>query len=823
MLEVQAGNIRTGSRARNKQEAIAQVAALLEENGAVEPGYARSMLAREALANTYLGSGIAIPHGTPADRAQIRQTGVAIVQVPEGVDWQAGERAYLIVGIAARSDEHLQLLGALTGLLGEEDLLRTLATTNDAAAIAQAFSGATQKQDSAAALPAGAQVVEARVGPEHGLHARPATAFASLARGFASRIWVGLGTQLADGRSMAALLQLGAGHGAVVHIAAEGSDAAEALPALKAQMEAAEVEEATKRVRSHGWKPARATALQQGICIAPGLAIGRIHFLHAEKIQAAAPTDNPTAEKRQLRQALLDARAELSALAEGVSARASAGTAQIFAAQDAILQDAELIERVERRIDEVPSASWVWQQETERLAEKLAASDSAITAGRAADVRDASERVLRCLLNLRLERSLEEDDEAQILLAHELTPSQTASLDAQRVAGFCTAEGSATSHVAILARSLNMPAVVGIDLSSTALEEGDLVILDADAGCLYLKPSDEDLLSARRAQARLADTQALVHEQRYQPAVTADGLRMEVCANIGKVTDVEQALEFGGEGVGLLRTEFLFLDRVTAPDEEEQFESYRQMLTALDGLPLVLRTLDIGGDKPVPYLEQAEEQNPFLGVRGIRLCMQHIELFRTQLRAAFRASAYGNLKIMFPMIAGPDEMRAARAIAEQVRLEVGAAPIEIGTMIEVPSAVLMADELAREADFFSIGTNDLTQYVLAMDRGNTQLARLAHGLHPAVLRMIERTVDAARRHGRWVGVCGGLASEAGGAVVLAGLGVRELSVSIPAIPQVKDALRMTTQSEAEELARQALRCSDLAAVRALLERKGWTA
>jgi len=814
MLDFQVESVKTGSRAPNKEAAIREVAALLEKNGCVEAGYAESILKRETLANTYLGSGIAIPHGVPADRDKILRTGVAVLQLPEGLEWQKGDVAHLVVGIAARSDEHLEVLGAITGLLGQEALLHKLATTTHADEIVAAFTGEAQPVGELTGLTSAALTVEAKVGPAHGLHARPATAFAGLARGFAATVQVSLGDKRVDGKSMASLLQLGAGHDAVVNLAADGPDAAQALEALKTQMEREEVEEKPKRAtRSHGWKPLHTEPSLQGVCISPGLALGRIHRQGAEQIETAAPTDNPAEEKRQFRQALIDARAELTVLGEDVRARVGAAAAQIFAAQAEILQDADLITRVERGIDLVPSASYAWQKETDRLAEMLLNSGNAVTAGRAADVHDAANRVLRCLLNLDLEERLGQDEELQVLVAKEFAPSDTAAFDPSRIAGFCTAEGSATSHMAILA-------ITGIDAESDGLQEGDLVILDADAGILYLEPSDEDLATARQAQARMADVQAVIHEARFQPAITTDGLRIEVCANIGKVAQVAQALEEGGEGVGLLRTEFLFLDRAEAPSEDEQYECYRAMLEALDGLPLVLRTLDIGGDKPVAYLPQDQEQNPFLGVRGIRLCMRHPEIFRPQLRAAYRASAYGNLKIMFPMIAAPSELRAAKKIAEEVRNKVGAAPVEIGTMIEVPAAVVMAEELAREADFFSIGTNDLTQYVMAMDRGNTALAQEANGLHPAVLRMIERTVSAATKHGKWTGVCGGLAGETGGAILLAGLGVRELSVSIPSIPVIKDALRAVSRVEAEKLARQALACEDLAGVRALLASQG---
>jgi phosphoenolpyruvate-protein phosphotransferase len=301
----------------------------------------------------------------------------------------------------------------------------------------------------------------------------------------------------------------------------------------------------------------------------------------------------------------------------------------------------------------------------------------------------------------------------------------------------------------------------------------------------------------------------------YQPAITTDGERIEVVANIGSAVEAEQAVAAGAEGIGLLRSEFLFLQRAEPPSEDEQFVAYSAMTRALNGLPLIIRTLDIGGDKEVPYLSLPAEENPFLGVRGIRLCLARSDLFRPQLRAIYRAAATGPVKIMFPMIATVEELIAARAIAEEIRCDLGAAEVDIGIMIEVPSAVLMAPELAAYADFFSVGTNDLTQYVLAMDRGHPSLARQADALHPAVLRMIAMTVKAATTAGRWVGVCGGMAGDPKGAMILAGLGVTELSMSIPSIAAIKARLRGQSLADLQALAQRALACRNAAKVRAL--------
>ena len=424
--------------------------------------------------------------------------------------------------------------------------------------------------------------------------------------------------------------------------------------------------------------------------------------------------------------------------------------------------------------------------------------DDPLIAERAVDLGDVGSRVLRFLAP-QIEEGPLLPAEPVILVAEDLTPSDTAGLDPAFILGFCTAGGGATSHSAIIARALGIPAVVGAGPALLHQLEGGEAILDGNRGNLYVEPSPATLASAQQARQALEAQREAEKLRCYEPALMTDGHRVEVVANIGRVEEAEQAVNAGGEGVGLLRTEFLFLDRTSPPTEEEQFEAYRAMVQALNGLPLIIRTLDIGGDKAAPYLNMPAEENPFLGVRGIRLCLAKPELFRAQLRAIYRAAEYGPIRIMFPMISTLEDLMAAKAIAAEVRWELGAPAVEIGIMIEVPSAVMMADELAQEVDFFSIGTNDLTQYTLAMDRGHPMLAKQADGLHPAVLRMIERTVQAATTAGKWVGVCGGIAGDPKGAVLLTGLGVTELSMSIPSIAAIKAQLRRLSLEQVQGL------------------------
>jgi multiphosphoryl transfer protein len=375
--------------------------------------------------------------------------------------------------------------------------------------------------------------------------------------------------------------------------------------------------------------------------------------------------------------------------------------------------------------------------------------------------------------------------------------------------------GGPTSHIAILARALGLPAIVGVNESMLALTESTLVILDANEGTLTPNPDQDALARCEAAQKELLDRRRRAQEQAELPAVTTDGRQVDVTANAGSHVDSIEAMKQSADGIGLLRTEFLFMDRASAPSEEEQFDVYRSIAETMKSRPVIVRTLDIGGDKPLAYIHLKPEANPFLGERGIRLCLNHPELFKQQLRAILRASSHGQLQIMFPMISDIAELREAKALVEEERKALGAQPVKVGIMIEVPSAALLADKFAPEVDFFSIGTNDLTQYTLAIDRGHSGLAAKHDGLHPAVLRLIAKTAEAAHKHGKRVDVCGELGSDPLAIPVLIGLGVDELSVSIPAVPTVKAQVRTLALAHLQVLAEQALDCSTAAEVREL--------
>ncbi len=822
MITIDERLIRLRSRAADKQEAIRQAGQLLVDSGYIDAGYIASMLGREEVANTYLGNGISIPHGLPQDRDLIKQTGIAVVQVPAGVTWNPGETAHLVVGIAAKSDEHIEVLRRLTRVLGDQEQVARLIQTDDPRDIIEALTGERPAVPPKSADTADYAVFfDAVVLNKTGLHARPAATFVDLAKRFQANIRVRHYDSVANGKSLISLLQLGVEYGSTIRVSAEGADAAAALDALKTAIAVGLGDEPEEQLPPapgsgiQGWAPQAPGATIVGIPASGGLAIGPVRQYKQQSIIVIAdhPSD-PITEGDQLQNALNAAQDELDRLHEEVKTRLGSGKAAIFRVHAEFLNDATLVMQTISLIYQGHTAAWAWQHVINERVSQMQHLDDPILAGRAVDLSDVGQRVLHHLAGAVDEQPVALD-EPTILVAEDLTPSDTATLDRDMILGLCTARGGPTSHTAILARGFGLPAVVAAGEAVLDVANGTLGILDGESGKLYLKPSEVDVQTARDLQQQLKRQQDEAHAASSAPAITTDGYRVEVAANVNRAADVPQALEAGAEGVGLMRTEFLFLARDSAPSEDEQFEAYRAMAQALDGRPLIIRTLDIGGDKEVPYLHLPHEDNAFLGVRGIRLCLVRPDLFIPQLRAIYRAAAYGRIHIMFPMIATLEDVERTRAIVEQVRQELNAPPVPLGIMIEVPSAVVLADHFAQEIDFFSIGTNDLTQYTLAMDRLNPQLARQADALHPAVLRMVDKTVQAARKAGKWVGVCGGVAGDPKGAAILTGLGVSELSVSVPSIAAVKAHIRSRSLSEMQRIAQQALQCRTAAEVRSL--------
>ena len=818
-------NIQLGSRAENKSEAIRKVGQVLIDGGYIQPAYVESMLKREEVTSTFLGNGIAIPHGLAKDRRSILHTGIAVVQFSKGVAWRPGEMVYLVIGIAACSDEHLTILRNLTHILDDTHLVKRLSQTDDVEEILTCLNHPGDVSSSVS-LPSKSlsdfkKFVDVKVQGRHGLHARPATVFVELAKQYRAVVQVQYENKVADGKSLMSLLKLGLGKDAMIRILAKGEDADEALTALKAAVQSGledeedpDVSETCSNEAIEGWEPIADTTAIQGVCASPGLSIGPLYRLQKREVKFVAMAEDPNKEKKRLFDAIKFAQRELEQICREVKTRSSASNAAIFKAHIEFLNDTQMIQEALKYIRSNYSAGWSWQQVIKARIQEMSNLDDPVLSGRAADIDDVGARVLRHLSQVNSNKTFVPEIPV-VLVSEDLTPSDTANLDPSTILGFCTAYGGPTSHTAIIARSLGIPAVVGAGPSLLKQKDGVQVILDGTRGTLYIEPSKADVEAAKSHQAVLKTQRSNEHRERFKPAFTLDSHRVEVAANIANIAEAEQAVRCGAEAIGMLRTEFLFMDRPSPPSEEDQYKAYRQMVKALGGLPSIIRTLDIGGDKDVPYFQMSKEDSSFMGIRGIRLCLAKPDIFKQQLRAIYRSAEHGPVRIMFPMISTLEELSAAIDMSDQVRLEIGASKVPIGIMIEVPSAVAMAEELAREVDFFSIGTNDLTQYTLAMNRLHPLLAKQADALHPAVLRMIDRTVQAANAAGIWVGCCGSLAADPQGATILIGLGITELSVNVSGVAAIKAHLRNINLSDAKLLAQKALSCRNAAAVHRL--------
>ena len=640
---------------------------------------------------------------------------------------------------------------------------------------------------------------------ETGLHARPAAQLVGIAKKYSCDIEIFKNDKKTNAKSVVGILSLEISHHDQVHFEAIGTGAQQAVNELSLFLQnlTEQKEQPPKPLLKEPSVPQQLNAnCIYGVSASPGLAIGRIQQLKADVFAIPENAETPTAEKFRLHKALKLAVEQIQDLAEEVRNKADASKAAIFSAHEELVEDPDLIQLAMDIIDQGKSAAYAWNKAIDEHATRLSQLNNELLRNRAADLRDIGKRVLRLLLGIKTSETTH-FFENTILIAEDLTPSDTISLDREKILGFCTTAGGSTSHVAILARSLGIPALVGADKKILELKNGTEVVLDADRGELRLQPTESEKQHVRALQDENLKQRELALSHSDKPAVTKDGHHIEVAANIGSASDAKTAVQMGCDGVGLLRSEFLFLERSEPPSEEEQFQVYQEIANILDGRPLTIRTLDVGGDKPLLYLPIEKEENPFLGIRGIRVGFLRPEILREQLRAILRVKSKGTVNVMFPMISQFEEFIQARAILEEERIQLGAPSVKVGIMIEVPSAALIAESLAQEVDFFSIGTNDLTQYTLAMDRGHKDLAKQVDALHPSILKLIEMTVAAAHKHNKWVGVCGGLASDPQGIEILLGLGVDELSVSIPVLPQVKSQVRETSIKHAKQLAHKA--------------------
>ncbi|BCQ67138.1 phosphoenolpyruvate--protein phosphotransferase [Pseudomonas sp. Eqa60] len=664
------------------------------------------------------------------------------------------------------------------------------------------------------------QQASARIKVAHrgGLHARPAALVRQTALSFNSHSQLIFKDKSAPCTSLIALMSLGIGEQEEVLVSCQGDDCQDALQAVLQTLGTAMAADA------HGETPVPAPAAQgpvedgvlPGVCAAPGLVCGPLVRLNAMVLAEDHGQHAPEPQRQALSTALNQVRGEIRHTLEQARQRRDQQEQDIFSAHLALLEDPTLLDAAEASIAQGRAATHAWSAAITEQCQILQQLGSTLLAERANDLRDLQQRVLRALLGEAWHYDL---PAGAIVAAEELTPSDLLQLSAQGVAGLCMAAGGATSHVAILARGKGLPCLVALGPQVLRIDSGRQVVLDANGGRLELEPDPQRIAQVQQAGETQRQRHALQQQKAHEPALTQDGQQIEVAANVASSEEARDAHQGGADGVGLLRTEFLFVDRQTAPDQEEQRQAYQAVLNAMGDKPVIIRTIDVGGDKQLDYLPLSVEANPVLGLRGIRLAQARPELLDQQLRALLQVSPVQRCRVMLPMVTEVAELLHIRQRLDLFAAELGLSQRpELGVMIEVPAAALMAEQLAEHADFLSIGTNDLSQYTLAMDRDHAGLAARVDALHPALLRLIAQTCAGAQRHGRWVGVCGALASDPLATPVLIGLGVSELSVSPPQVGEIKDRVRQLDASQCRQLSQPLLNLPGAAAVRQACER-----
>lgn len=551
----------------------------------------------------------------------------------------------------------------------------------------------------------------------------------------------------------------------------------------------------------------------KGIPASPGVAIGKVFLFDARRFIVSArkikESDIPT-EIVRFEEALIKTRTEIVAIQKKITKEMGTHHAEIFNAHLLVLEDRMLIEEVIDRLKkEHKCVEHVFSNVLDKYIKVFAKMNDEYLKERISDIDDVGKRILKNLLGAK-EKSLSDLKEKVIVVAYDLSPSDTATMHKKNVMGFVTDIGGRTSHTAIMAKSLEIPAVVGLEKATARMSSGDILIVDGTEGIVIINPDKAVLKKYHARQSQFVKFEKNLVNLKDEPAQTIDGHRVEISANIEMPEEIDSVIAHGAEGIGLYRTEYLYMNKKGLPSEDEQFEAYKNVVTKLSGAPVIMRTLDLGGDKFLSQLEVPHEMNPFLGWRAIRFCLAQPEIFKAQLRAILRASAFGNTKLMFPMISGVEELRQAIEVLNEAKQELRAKNIkfdkdvEIGAMIEIPSAALTCDLLAKEVDFFSIGTNDLIQYSLAIDRVNEKIAYLYKPTHPAVLRLIKNIIDAGHRNKIWVGMCGEMAGEPGFGLLLLGLGLDEFSMSAATIPEMKYIIRNLKFKDAQSVAEEAL-------------------
>jgi multiphosphoryl transfer protein len=717
-------------------------------------------------------------------------------------------------GSVSAGDLLFEIAGTAAGIAATSVVAGGVGTTSiDATETAPATDVATRtppRADTQPNEPAVGQTLTVTL--RQGLHARPAALLAQRAKAFRAQASLGAHGRSANARSVVAIMALGVRQGDELSIRASGADAAQCVASLLAGIqEALRLESAaghgtadsTKTASTIASRPSPAPGVFGGVIAVAGLAVGRVTRIERREIAVIEHGAGASRESAELEQARVNVRARL----ERVAATGGATRREIIAAHLEFLDDPQVNEAAHELVAAGKSAGFAWRAAIRRSIGALEALEDSRLRERVDDLLDVESHVLLALAGEARPMNIPLPERA-VLVADDLLPSELTALDRQRLVAICLSGGGATSHVAILAAAMEIPMLVGLGKGIRDIAGGATVIVDADAGTLQTAPTAAAIDQARAGVESRLMRRAKTQAEAQTECRALDGTRVEVFANLGNVMDAAAAVANGAEGCGLLRTEFLFIDRETAPAESEQLAAYQGIAAALGPRPLILRLMDVGGDKPLRYLPLPAEENPALGLRGVRTALAYPHLMRTQLRAALRVQPPGNVRLLIPMVTDVAEILAVRAVIDEFEAEIGIhARVELGAMIETPAAALMASRLIREVDFLSIGSNDLTQYTLAMDRGHPELAGRTDALHPAVLQLVAATASAAVAAGKLVAVCGGVAADRLAVPILLGLGVRELSVVPAAVPAIKHQIRSLKIDDCRELA---MHCLELA-------------
>ncbi|MBZ9684831.1 phosphoenolpyruvate--protein phosphotransferase [Clostridium estertheticum] len=563
----------------------------------------------------------------------------------------------------------------------------------------------------------------------------------------------------------------------------------------------------------------------KGIGVSPGIVIGKV-LLKEEKKIIIEKKDIISCEEeiKRYKVAMENSKSEIQDIYNNVLKNIGENEATIFEAHLMILEDPEMLEQIEKKIkDDKVNAEWALKEISEMFIAMFDAMDNEYMKERAADIKDVTSRLMKKLLNIE-EVNFGQLANEVIIVARDLTPSDTSQIDKKKVLGFITEIGGRTSHSAIMARTLEIPAIVAVKDITHNVKNGDLIVFDGEEGLIFVNPEEKIVNKYEEKKAEYNKSQKELQLLIGKESITTDGIKVELSANIGTPKDLESVLNNDAEGIGLYRSEFLYMDRTSAPTEEEQYEAYKEVAQKMKNKPVVIRTLDVGGDKELDYLNLPKEMNPFLGYRAIRVCLDKVDIFKTQLRAILRASAYGNIKIMFPMISSIEELRAAKAILEEVKNELNSENIafneklEVGIMVEIPAAAIISDLFAKEVDFFSIGTNDLIQYTTAVDRMNEKISHLYNPFHPALLRLVKTVIDNAHSESKWVGMCGEVAGDPKLIPILIGMGLDEFSMSPISILRARGIIRNISQEKMRDLANQVIKLPTAEEVEKFIEK-----